>query len=112
MNLKSKLRIIGINMGLFALLFGLISLNKDYFRPTFNNHSFARVLTGSFPNFIAAYLISLAFVNGILLRKPKFGRQIVYISALLIFIILAVEEVNQCGEPVPVLTYSIFWLVD
>jgi hypothetical protein len=94
MNRKSKLRIIGINLLLFALLFGLISLNKAFFRPALNHLPFFKTLTGCFPNFAAAYIISLAFVNAILIRKPKFGRIIVFISSLLIFVILTIEEIR------------------
>ena len=94
MNRKTKLRIIGINLVLFVLLFGLVSLNKGFFRHTFNQTSFAKVLTGSFPNFIAAYLISLAFVNAILNRKPKFGRVVVYASSIIVFAILTIEELK------------------
>ena len=63
LNRKSKARIIAINIFLFALLFGLVSLNKEILRPIFSHISFVKILTGSFPNFIAAYIISLAFVN-------------------------------------------------
>lgn len=94
MNSKTRLKLIGINLILFALLFGLISLNKIFFRHTFNQTSFAKILTGSFPNFIAAYLISLSVVNAILIRKPKFGRLIVYLSSLIVFIILTFEELK------------------
>lgn len=91
---KTRLRIIGINLLLFALLLGLVSLNKGFFRPTFNQTSFAKILTGSFPNFIAAYLISLSVVNAVLIRKPKFGRLIVYLCSLIVFIILTIEELQ------------------
>ena len=94
MNRISKLRIIGINLLLFALLFGLISLNKAFFRPTLNHILFFRILTGCFPNFVAAYIISFAFVNAILIRIPKYGRMIVFISSLLVFIILTIEELK------------------
>ena len=93
-NHKTRLRIIGINLILLALLFGLVSLNKEFLRPTFNHIPFFKFLTGIFPNFIAAYLISLSLVNAILIRKPKFGRIIVYISSLVIFIILTIEEIK------------------
>ena len=93
-NQKTRLRIIGINLILFALLFGLVSLNKGFFRPTFNQIPFLKFLTGIFPNFIAAYLISLSFVNAILIRKPKFGRRIVYTGSSVIFIILTIEEIK------------------
>ena len=55
---------------------------------------FARILTGSFPNFIAAYIISLAFVNAVLVKKPKYSRLIIYISSFLVFIVLTVEELK------------------
>ena len=91
-SLKNMLRIIGINLVLFALLFGLVSLNKEILRPKFSQISFINILTGSFPNFIAAYIISLAFVNAVVTREPKYGRFIVYISSLAVFAILTVEE--------------------
>lgn len=91
---KTKLIIVGINLILFALLYGLVSLNKEFFRSAFNHIPFLKFLTGIFPNFIAAYLICLAFVNAILIRKPKFGRLIIYSSALIVFIVLTMEEIK------------------
>jgi hypothetical protein len=93
-NQKTRLRIVGINLILFALLFGLVSLNKEFFRPTFHHIPFVKFLTGIFPNFIAAYLICLAFVNAFLIRKSKYGRIIVYTSSIIIFIILTIEEIK------------------
>jgi hypothetical protein len=93
-NRKYMLKIIGINLILFALLYGLVSLNKEILRPEFSHISFMRILTGSFPNFIAAYIISLAFANAVLIRKPQSGRHIVYAGSVLVFAILAIEEVN------------------
>ena len=92
MKRKNILKIFGINLVLFALLFGLVSLNKEILRPEFSHISFARVLTGSFPNFIAAYIISLAFVNAVLIRKPQNGRLIVYLGSVLVCVILTIEE--------------------
>jgi hypothetical protein len=92
MNRKSKLRIIGINLLLFALLFGLVSFNKGFLRPALNHNPFFGILTGCFPNFIAAFIISFAFVNAILTRKPKYGRMFVLIGSLLVFVILTIEE--------------------
>jgi hypothetical protein len=93
MDRKNKQKVIGINIFLFALLFGLISLNKEILRPGFNHIAFIRILTGSFPNFIAAYIISLAFANAVLIGKPQKGRFIVYIGSVLVFVILAIEEI-------------------
>jgi hypothetical protein len=94
LNRKGKVRIIAINMFLFVLLFGLVSLNKEILRPIFSHLTFVSILTGSFPNFIAAYIIILAFVNAVLTRKLKYGRHIVYISSLLVFVILTIEELK------------------
>lgn len=90
---KKMLKIIGINLVLFAILYGLVSLNKEILRPEFSHLSFINILTGSFPNFIAAYIISLAFVNAVLIRKPQNGRLIVYVGSVLVFTILAIEEI-------------------
>ena len=92
MNRKSKQRIIVINLLLFALLFGLVSLNKEFLRPLYSNTPIIKVLIGSFPNFIAAYIISLAFMNAVVIREPKYGRLIVYLSSFLVFAILTIEE--------------------
>ena len=92
-NRKTMLKIIGINLVLFALLYGLVSLNKEILRPEFSDISFISILTGSFPNFIAAYIISLAFVNAVLIRKPQNGRLVVYVSSVLVFTILTIEEI-------------------
>ena len=96
MNRKSTqriiVRIIVINLLLFALLFGLVSLNKEFLRPLYSNIPIIKVLIGSFPNFIAAYIISLAFMNAVVIREPKYGRLIVYLSSFLVFAILTIEE--------------------
>ena len=92
--LKIILKIIGTNLVLFALLFGLITLNKEILRPGFIHIAFVSILTGSFPNFIAAYMISFMFANAGLIRKPQNGRFIVYVSSMLVFVILAIEELK------------------
>lgn len=92
---KEIFKLIGINILLFIILFGLVTINKHFFRPTFNHSHFALVLTGSFPNFIAAYLISLCVVNAVLIRKPKFGRQIIYVLSFIVMAILIIEEIKS-----------------
>jgi hypothetical protein len=47
---------------------------------------------GSFPNFIAAYSITLMFANAVLMKKPQNGRFVVYAGSVLVFAILAIEE--------------------
>jgi len=93
-NLKNKKRVIIINAILFATLFGLISLNKEFLRPTLNNSELLKILTGCFPNFIAAYIISLAAVTAIVIRKIKHGRIIIYTSSIVVSVILIIEELK------------------
>lgn len=88
-------KIIVINAILYALLFGLITLNKEILRPaTYTKTGFQTILTDCFPNFIAVYLISLVAVVGVLFRKPKRARFIVYTSAIVVAVVLIVEEVK------------------
>ncbi len=91
---KNAFRIIAINLILFALLYGLITFNKEVLRPELSQISFINILTGSFPNFIAAYIISLGFVNAVLMRKLQSGRLLVYLGSVLVFTILAIEEIH------------------
>lgn len=88
------MKVIAINAILFAALFGLVSLNKELLRPTLNNSNLLKILTNCFPNFIAAYLISLASVSAVLIRKINRGRLIVYTSSIVVFIILMIEELK------------------
>jgi len=91
---NNKKKVIVINAFLFAALFGLVSLNKEILRPALNNSSLLKYLTSCFPNFIAAYIISLFFVSAVLIRKMKYGRPIVYISSIAVFAILMIEEIK------------------
>ena len=93
MNNNRKIAIT-INAMLFAALFGLISLNKEVIRPALNNSDVMKILTGCFPNFIAAYLISLAIVSAVLIRKFKYGRLLIYSGSIAIFAILTIEELK------------------
>jgi len=94
MNINSKKKVIAINAILFAALFGLVSLNKEILRPALNHSGFLKILTGCFPNFIAAYIISLVFVSAVLTRKFKYGRLIVYSGSIAVFVILTIEELK------------------
>lgn len=84
----------GINAFILLFLYGLVSLNKVFFRPLFSQDSYADILTGCFPNFIAGFLISLSVVSPVLIRRPGFSRQLVWAGSLMVFIILAIEEFN------------------
>ena len=92
MKIQGKKRILTFNAVLFAILFLSITFNKETLRPLYGHTAFIGTITGCFPNFMAAFIISLCFVNGIVTKKPKHERLIVYISSILVFIILAVEE--------------------
>jgi predicted neutral ceramidase superfamily lipid hydrolase len=92
--MKNIKKVVAINAILFAALFGLISLNKEFLRHTLNNTGFQKVFTDCFPNFIAAFLISLLSVSAVLTRNTKHGRFIVYVCALVVFLILMIEEIK------------------
>ena len=94
MNINNRKKVIAVNALLVAALFGLVSLNKEVLRPAVNDSGLLKILTGCFPNFIAAYLISLAVVSAVLIRKFKHGRLIVYLSSIAVFVILTVEELK------------------
>lgn len=94
MNRRNKIKVIIINALLLTALFGLVTLNKEILRPTLDSSNIFKVLTGCFPNFIAAYLISLASVSAVLIRKPERGRLIVYVISIAVFIILMIEELK------------------
>jgi hypothetical protein len=94
---KIIFKILGINLTLFLLLFGLVYINKTFFRPTFNDSQLAQILTGSFPTFIAAFLISLCVMNPVLIRKPRFGRLIMYLGSFCILIVLVLDELESIG---------------
>ncbi len=89
---SSKLRIILGNLFLFAALFGLVTLNKNLLRPQMNYSHIGQVLTGCLPNFLAGFLISMTVINPIMIKKPKYSRRLVYVSSLLVFAILTLEE--------------------
>ena len=94
MNINNRKKVLAINALLFAALFGLVSLNKEILRPALNSSSLLKILTGCFPNFIAAYFISLAFVSAVFIRKIKHGRLIVYSSSIVVSAILIIEELK------------------
>jgi len=94
---RTAIKIIGINLTLFLLLVGIIYINKTVFRPTFNENYVAQILTGSFPNFIAAYLISLCAVNPVIIRRPRLGRVIVYLGSLFTMTVLIIDELKSIG---------------
>jgi hypothetical protein len=91
---RGRGRLFAGNALLFAALFLLVTFNKEYLRPALWNVPVAGTLTGCLPNFLAAMLISLAFVNAVLSRRLRRGRLLVYISSVVVFLVLTVEEIK------------------
>ena len=89
-----KKKYIAINLILFAVLYFAVSFNKEFIRPIIDDSNLLRILTGSFPNFIAAYIISFFPIAAILSKNIniKISRYIIYIVAFIVFLILTVEE--------------------
>lgn len=113
MDTKNKLRVVLGNLFLLAALLGSITLNKTLLRPQLSHSKIGQILTGSLPNFLAALLISLAFANPILAKKPKHGRMWMYLMACLVCALLALEEFKPMwGGPASTMTYWTFWPVD
>jgi hypothetical protein len=92
-NMK-KLRLILTNILLFGLLFGLVSLNKEILRPSWSGIPLLKPMLGCLPNFIAAYIISLFFVNSALTMESRHARLIVSLGSLFVFVVLTAEELR------------------
>jgi len=88
----SRKKLLITNFILFALLFILISINKDYLRPQFSHQLYGMIITGCLPNFIAAFIISLMMLNALMIKLAKFQHQLLYLIPVLIFAILTFEE--------------------
>ena len=104
---KNAMKVIGRNLPLFLLLICLIYINKSFLRSTFNENQFEQILTGSFHNFIAALLISLCAVNPVLIRRPKYGRLIVYLGSLSTMTVLILDEIKSIGASTQFDSYDI-----
>jgi len=93
--IKNK-RYIATNFILFAILYLSVTFNKEFLRPVYGHSPIIGIITGSFPNFMAAYIISLFPIAPILAKKVeiKKGRLIIYLTTILVFIILTIEEIK------------------
>ena len=91
---RKNFRVVLTNLLLFGILYGLVSINKAFLRPSLSHIPLMTAITGSFPNFIAAYIISLFFVNGAVTMGPRHSRLLVYLGSLFVGVILIVEEVH------------------
>ena len=107
----NKIRYIAINVVLFAILYLLITFNKEFIRPVYGNTPVLGIITGSFSNFLAAFIISLFSIAPILSRKIqiKKSRYIFYSTAILVFIILTIEEIKPFVDASK--TYDIYDII-
>ena len=87
---------LAINLILFAILYLSVTFNKEFIRPVYGNSPIIGIITGSFSNFMAAYIISLFPVSPIISKKIKIkkARIIVYTISTLVFLILTVTSVH------------------
>ena len=93
--LKNR-KYLAINLILFAILYLSVTFNKEFIRPVYGNSPIIGIITGSFSNFMAAYIISLFPVTPIISKKIKIkkARIIVYTISTLVFLILTAEELH------------------
>ncbi len=107
----NKKRYIAINLILFAILYLLITFNKEFIRPVYGDAPILGIITGSFSNFLAAFIISLFSIASILSRKMqiKKSRYIFYSTAILVFIILTIEEIKPFVDASK--TYDIYDII-
>ena len=87
---------LAINLILFAILYLSVTFNKEYIRPIYGHSPIIGIITGSFSNFMAAYIISLFPVSPIFSKniEIKKARIIIYTISALVFLILTVEEIH------------------
>jgi hypothetical protein len=73
-----------------------VSFNKEYIRPVYRSIPFWGIITGSFSNFMAAFIMSMFSVAPILANRLSIrkARLIFYTIAILVFIVLTFEEIN------------------
>ncbi len=97
-NLKRKK--LAINLILFAVLYFSVSFNKEFIRPVFCNTPIIGIITGSFSNFMAAYIISLFPLSSVLSKNINLrkSRSVVYIVAVVVFILLTIEEIRPYAD--------------
>ena len=84
--LKNR-KYLAINLILFAILYLSVTFNKEFIRPVYGNSPIIGIITGSFSNFMAAYIISLFPIAPILSKniEIKKARLIVYATSILVF---------------------------
>lgn len=94
----ARIRSIGIGLFLFGLLFAFVWYNKAHVRTAPSTGKVIGYLSGVFPNFIAAFILSTATYYPALTGRVKYPRAIVYANAALAFFLLTAEECTSlCG---------------
>jgi hypothetical protein len=81
---------------LFSILFLSVTFNKELIHLVYGNSTIIEINTGSFSNFMAAYIISLFPISPIIGKKIKIkkARIIIYTISTLVFLMLIVEEIH------------------
>lgn len=94
--MKIKRKKLAVNLILFAVLYFSVSFNKEYIRPTYGNTPILGIITGSYSNFMAAYIISLFPFSSVLSSNLSLikKRSVVYIAAAIVFFLLTIEEIK------------------
>ena len=96
MEIIKNRKYLAANLILFAILYLSVTFNKEFIRPIYGHSPIIGIITGSFSNFMAAYIISLFSVAAILAKniEIKKARLIFYVISILVFIILTIEELK------------------
>ncbi|HEB62651.1 MAG TPA: hypothetical protein ENI82_05815 [Bacteroidetes bacterium] len=107
---KNK-RFIAINLILFAILYLSVTFNKEFIRPVYGDSPIIGILTGSFANFMAAYIVSLFPIAPILARNIDFkkSRVLIYSISFIVFLILTFEELKPFVNAS--MTYDIYDII-
>lgn len=92
---RNKRKLLAVPFILFAILYFSVSFNKEYIRPIYSGSTILGIITGSFSNFMAAYIISLLPIAQIFSKEIelKKARLIIYFAAAAVFILLTIEEI-------------------
>jgi len=91
---QRKRTYLAVNLILGAFLFLSVSFNKEHLRPACSGIPILDILTGSYSNFMAAYVVSLFAATAVLSKRLTDTRslRIVVAAAVAVFLILTVEE--------------------
>ena len=127
MEIIKNRKYLAVNLILFAILYLSVTFNKEFIRPIYGHSPIIGIITGSFSNFMAAYIISLFSVAAILAKniEIKKAKLIFYVISILVFIILTIEELKPfvsasktydiydilasgLGSFIAILTYEVF----